>query len=234
MNILLTYICVTHGPITYDYAARFVATYLLYPPGIEHKTVIACNGGMPSNDLACLFAPMDVTFYPRYNDKGWDISAYQDVAAHIPCDMMVCCGESVYFHKSGWMMRLALAWKQYGPGFYGFYSSHLVRAHLNTTAFACDPKEIRNYQRVKDHKDRYNFEHGESALWRKMHQFGKPTKLVTWDGVYDPGSWRKPPNILWRGDQTNTLAFCNHTDRFNDASPEVKQKWSSGADRAFR
>lgn len=234
MKVLLTYICVTHGPKTYEYASRFVGSYLACPPMVEHETVVVCNGGPLETELACLFLPMNVQFYPRANDPGWDISAYQDVAQHFDSDMMVCCGESVYFHKAGWMLRLVQEWMRSGPGFYGMYSSHLVRAHLNTTAFACESAEIAKYPKAKNREERYQFEHGENSLWRRMRNRRKPTKLVTWDGVWEPRQWRVPHNILWRGDQSNCLVFCNHTERFAQSTPEVKQKWAMGADQQFR
>ncbi len=80
-----------------------------------------------------LFDQLGVTYLPRVNDAGWDIAAFQDVAGQTDCEMLVCLGESVYFHRPGWLKRMVEAWKVHGPGMYGFWASYLVRAHLNTT-----------------------------------------------------------------------------------------------------
>jgi hypothetical protein len=63
---------------------------------------------------------------------------------------------------------------------------------------------------------------------------GYPVRLVTWDGDWSPRLWREPPNILWKGDQSNCLVRCNHLDRFDAASPAVKARWSKLADSPFR
>lgn len=144
--------------------------------------------------------------------------------------MGVFLGESVYFWKPNWLVPMVEAWKQFGAGMYGFLSSFLVRPHMNTTAFVTSPRFLNGYQRITTHPVRYQFEHGIDSFWKRMERFGKPTKLVTADGVYDPPQWRYPPNILWRGDQSNCLIRCNHMDRYDAASEETKHRWSSAAD----
>lgn len=237
MKIVVCYIAVTNGPITADYAARFCATYHEFPAGIEHEVLVIANGGPLPQEISLMFEPMKAKMYPRANDPGWDVSAYQD-AARGPCasaDMMFCCGESVYFHREGWLARLVDAWKKHGPGMYGPYASNTIRGHLNTTAFFTAPAIIRSYPlRVSTRSDRYQFEHGENALWRRVAQRGLPVRMVTWDGEWPPQTWRSPRNILWRGDQSNTLCWCNHTQRFAEADAKTKQNWLRTCDQAFR
>ena len=181
---------------------------------------------------------MDVRFYPRPNDPGWDLSGFLDVASGPAkdADALLCLGESVHFNRAGWLNRLVQAWEHHGPGMYGPFASHSVRAHLNSTAFMCSPKDLLSYpQRVwKDRQDRYSFEHGPAALWRRLHQRGLPVFLVTWDGDWPPGHWRRPQNILWRGDQSNTLFACNHTDSFEAADDRTKRSWALKADAPFQ
>lgn len=234
MKILLAYIAVSQGRITVDYAARFVGSYIACPPGIEHETVIVCNGGPLSRDVALLFDLIPCSFLPRVNDPGWDISGYQDVAKQFSCEMLVCFGESVYFHRAGWLKKLADAWTKHGPGMYGLFSSFLVRAHLNTTAFVCFPDHLRRYPRATSHADRYRFEHGEHAFWKFVKSTKSPVKLVTWDGVYDPFQWRLPQNILWRGTQSNCLAYCSHTDHYFGADAQTRLRWEQWINQPFK
>lgn len=237
MKIVVCYIAVANGPITEDYAARFVATYNAYPPGEEHDTLVVCNGGVLKTNIALLFSGMNARMFPRENDGGWDISAYID-SARGPCaqyDMMLCCGESIYFHRPGWLRRFVEAWRAIGPGMYGSLSSNLVRTHLNTTGFCCHPLLLADYKKpVRCRQDRYEFEHGKDAFWRQIEKRGMPVRLVTWDGEYEPRSWRCPPNILWRGDQSNLLMWCQHTDRYVNMDNNTKAKWARGADRPFK
>lgn len=234
MRICLVYVAVSQGVLTADYCARFVGSYLVNPPGIDHQTVIAANGGPLPKETALLFDLLPCSFLPRVNDPSWDIGAFMDVAAKVPCDMLVCLGESLYFHRPGWLAKIAEAWAKHGPGMYGLFSSHLVRAHLNTTGFACAPSDLLEYPRPTDRISRYDFEHGEHSFWRHVHAKGKPAALVTWDGVWFPPHWRVPGNILWRGSQENCLAYCCHNDRYRAADADTKKRWARWADWPFR
>lgn len=228
MKIALCYIAVTAGPITMDYCARFVSTWQAFPPGHDHDTFILCNGGPLSTELALVLSPLKPRLYPRQNDNGWDISAYIDAARNICAgyDAMLCLGESCHFHRAGWLARLVDAWTKHGPGMYGPFSSFAVRPHLNTTAFMCPPDMLASYPvTVNNRATRYQFEHGTLSLWRLLAHKGKPVRLVTWDGDWPPMQWRQPPNILWRGNQTNCLLWCNHSEGYANADPETKVRW---------
>lgn len=233
MRVCIAYVAVTLGPITADYASRFVATFKEYPPGVEADLMVICNGGPLNTEISMILAPLNPLFYPRQNDPGWDVTAYQD-AARGPCadyDAMLCLGESNYFHRSGWLKRLVDAWNKHGPGMYGPYSSHAVRKHMNTTAFFCSPELIKQYPiRPTDWNSRMEFEHGHNALWRRLEKRRMQTRFVTWDGAWEPLMWRSPKNILWRGDQSNLLMWCNHSDGYANADAKTKAQWSRYAD----
>lgn len=230
MSILAVYIAVTKDPLLVHNASRFAATYKEYPPGVPHRLIVACNGGELSPKNKAIFDGLPAEFYPRENDGGWDISAYQEVAREFESDLQVCLGASVYFHQRGWLARLVDCWSKHGPGMYGCFSSFLVRPHLNTTAFAVDTQLLKLSSPVDSKSERYSFEHGVKAFWRRIAFTGNQTRLVTWDGCWEPKDWRKPKAILWRGDQSNCLVYCNHVDKFNGATPQVQQRWARGAD----
>ena len=236
MNVVLAYIAVCGGPITDDYVARFVTTWREYPPGTDHDTLVIGNGGPLSTSVNLMLSQMGARMFIRSNE-GWDIGGYLE-AARGPCahyDAMLCCGESVYFHRAGWLLRLCEAWSRNGAGMYSPFSSNAVRAHLNTTAFFCSPKLLQHYPKhVYDRWTRYEFEHGERALWRRANEQKMPVRLVTWDGEWEPFRWRMPRNILWRGDQTNLLCWCNHTEAYANANRKTQAEWARRADAPFR
>lgn len=237
-NICILYIAVSNHEQTTDHIARFAASYHENPPGEAHDTIICCNGGPLTLCQASLFASFRCPlFWPRANDNGRDISAYTEASKTVAADyeMVLCLGESVHFWKPGWLKRISEVWQRYGKGFYGFFGSHVTRAHLQTTAFATTPEFLREYPLiVKDKESRYEFEHGERALWRRLHKQNKPVKLITWDATYNPGQWRLPKNGLWKGDQSDCLFFCNHTQRFFEADEKRKRSWQISADRPFK
>lgn len=233
MRVCLVYIVVTQGVRSAFFASRFIGTYQTIEPGHPHETIVVCNGGPLSTELGLMFEPLNPVFFPRENDAGWDLSGYI-AAAHGPAvdaDCMVCMGESVYFHRAGWLARIVEEWNRYGPGMYGFYSSFIQRPHMNTTAFATHPRLLREYPfAVKTHGERYNFEHGHNSFWRYVRNRAMPTRLITWDGCWEPFLWRYASNILFRGDQSNCLALCNHTSRYAEADPGTQAAWAQHAD----
>ena len=237
VKICVAYTCVSNGQLTSDYCARFVATFIEYPPGVSTDLLIICNGGPIRAELSLMFAPLKAKMFFRENDAGQDITGYQD-AARGPCseyDAALFCGESVYFHRAGWLGRLVEAYEKHGPGLYGPFSSNSVRAHLNTTAFFCPPLLVRQYPvRPQSRADRMAFEHSENSLWRRVSARGLAVRLVTWDGEYQPRMWRFPKDILWRGDQSNCLMFCNHSDGFANADWARKTSWARATDAPFR
>lgn len=233
-RVIVAYICVTHGNLIDTYAARFAATYRQFQSGYPHDLIVICNGGPLAPHRAAHFTGFPFRFHPRPNDSGWDISAYQDAAGSYKSDFIVCLGESVYFNQPDWLGRMVDARLNYGEGMYGFMATHAVRAHLNTTAFACDTRYLVKYPPVQDHGSRYEFEHGKTALWRRIAAGGGAAIFVTREGCYEPGRWREETNILNSGDQSSLLLRCNHTDRFEAANPESKRLWSLAANIAYR
>lgn len=234
LQVAICYIAVTNGGLIDSYAPRFVQTYLQFLGQLNPKLIVACNGGPLNPKRQAYFDGLDCEFLPRENDGGWDIGAYQQVAETTDAELLICFGESVYFHRTGWLERIIEARMQFGPGMYGFFATHAVRAHLNTSAFACDPQLLKKYPRVLNHGARYEFEHGENAFWRRIAKGGGAAIFVTWDGFWPPGRWREPSNILNKGDNSNLLCLCNHTSRWDAANQNTRASWQAGADVAFK
>jgi hypothetical protein len=233
-KVIVAYICVTNGSLIDTYLPRFCDTYRKFDPGFPSELVLVCNGGRLSEHRRARASGFPHEFYERGNDPGWDISAYQEMARTHSCDFLVCLGESVYFHRDGWLGRLVDSRLKNGPGMYGCFSSHHVRAHLNTTAFACEPYMLTAYPPVTNHRERYEFEHGNGCFWKRAAASGLRTILVAGDGDYGQGDWRNGPNILQRGDQSNCLVWANHTDRWRDANEETRRRHSAMSDAPFR
>jgi hypothetical protein len=214
-----------------------VASYLAFPPGKDCDLLIACNGGPLPTALSLIFSPLNPKFFLRENDPSWDVGAYLD-AARGPCkgyDAMLCLGESIHFVKEGWLTRLVEAWQHCGSGFYGVFSSNAVSPHLQTSAFMCAPSTLLLYPtKPKTRVERYDFEYGRGALWRRVVARGMPVRLVTWDGEWEPFRWRMPRNILWRGTQENLLCINNHAEGYANANRKTQSEWARRCDGPFR
>ena len=233
MKIAVLYTYVSRGPLSDDYAARFVATWEKFPPDYDCDLIVCCNGGPPTIEGSIILNGRDAQFFVT-NNEGYDIGAYTK-AAHGPAngyDAVFCCGESIYFWRRGWLNRLVDAWLDYGEGMYGVISSYLVRPHLGTSAFMTSPGLLHRYPfKVHDRKTRYEYEHGKQSFWLHVNEkWHLPVRLVTWDGSYSWRDWRKPANIMWRGDQSNCLVRCIHLDRYDKVLPATKRAWERGAD----
>lgn len=171
-------------------ARRFVETYMEHPPGVtDHELHVAVNGSTQIGDWCRkLFWPLAPEFL-SHNNYGKDIGAYQTAADVINCDLLVCLGTPVHFHKPGWLDRIVMAYLENGPGVYSPWGFHQPRPHLRTTAFWLPPELLNSYPiRVSD-KDRYQFEHGADsiALWSQKQGF--EPRQVTWRGTYEMPSW---------------------------------------------
>jgi len=237
LKTCLLYIALANHENTTDHIARFAASYHENPPGEAHDTIIVCQGGPLRADQMAILSEIRANFWPRANDEGRDVSAYIHAAKTVAADydMVLCLGESVHFWKPGWLTRLKEAWQRYGKGMYGVFATHVIRAHLQTTAFATAPEFLRDYPLiVNDKQSRYAFEHGERALWRRLRKQNRPVKLVTWSGDWNPGAWRLPKNGIWKGDQSDCLMRCNHLVRYEEADEKRKRSWQISADRAFK
>lgn len=213
-------LCYVHVPGCKNHAVQakqFIESYKAFPPGVEHKTLVICQGREPDSEFReCLSALPNYREY-IHDDSGWDIGGYIAAASVVDTDCMLCCGGSTTVRRAGWMTRMEEAWHNHGPGFYGTLSSFQCRPHFNTNGFFCEPAMLRAYpNKVITTADRYEFEHGKGALWLCINRCGLPTKLVTWDGEYDWKEWRKPANISCRGDQSNCLMFFRINYQFEE------------------
>jgi hypothetical protein len=233
LKVDVFYICAPGGGNTESYARRFVETWRKFPPARECGLVVVINSnGTPLGEaLVGLFSPVAKRFLVRRNDGGKDISGFQEAARQTDADFMVCLGESCYFHRAGWLARWVEARNRFGPGMYGVFASIIKRPHLNTTAFGVEPVILKSYPMVADGRGRYDFEHGKWSFADWVRSKAGAVELVTFDGVWAEPDWRKPDNVLWRGDQSNCLVHCRHTEEWSKADAVTKFRWEENADK---
>ena len=176
---------------------------------------------------------IDCEFFLRDNDGGKDLSAYQEIARETDFGFLVCFGESIHIRMDGWLEAVVNARLKHGPGMYGYFSSHMVRAHLNTTGFGIDANYLREFRIVTNDAERYNAEHGPGCWWQQIYKGGGKAMLVTSQNVYPPGKWRIGDGIMHRGRQENCLVWSHHCENWVNASPATQSLWQSQSDQPF-
>lgn len=176
----------TYAPL----ARRFVNSYMNHPPGqCDHELHVAINGGVSIGEWCRkLFSPLDPHFI-HHNNYGKDIGAYQTAADLIECDLMVCLGAPVHFHKQGWLDRILQAYLENGPAVYSPWGFHQPLPHLRTTAFWLPPELMNSYPRRVGDQERYEFEHGAQSITLWSQKQGFEPLQVTWRGVFPMSAW---------------------------------------------
>lgn len=193
------------------YAERFLASYLSFPPLVDHASTVVCNGGRPDAETEALFSPFPNLRLVEGNNIGYDIGAYITAAKESTADLIAFFGASTYFKREGWLLRMASAFQELGEAQYGAMgnrgdSNMNVKPHLRTTGIWMSPQLLNSYPHsVVCNEDRYSFEHGEKCFTEWVSLRGLKNWVVTWDGAYQWAEWDSFPNGFHRGDQSALL-----------------------------
>lgn len=198
-------------------AVRFLHSYHERPPGIEHDTVIVCNGSPPDDETRFLFGSLPNVEFLYHDNSGWDIGAHQMVAAIMPADMMVFFGANVYIRHSNWLKRSVEVFDKYGDDVYGYAGSGPdaranVWAHVRTECFFCSPSLMNKYPvRVTHNGLRYPFEHGENSFTQWALKDGRRAWIVSTESVYPLHYCDYIPGGYHNGNQETLLVGDRHS-----------------------
>lgn len=193
MNVAIIYVYPQVSlNLYYPLAKRFADTWKSFPPGAEPYALhVIGNGGQVSGLLRQPFDGIPYLQWQAYGNIGWDIGAFQYAAETIPCDLLVCLGAPVHFHRAGWLDRIVGAYLEHGPALYGCWAYLTPNWHVRTTAFWCPPQLMQSYpsQIGSSRRSRYDFEHGPHSFTRHVLSAGLECLMVSWDGVYPFAQW---------------------------------------------
>lgn len=212
MNVAIVYVYPMSKLATYYPAAqRFAETWRRFPPGSEPYSLHVIGNGSPVPDQhRRLFDGIPGCTFLAWNNLGWDIGAFQYAAASIPCDLLICFGSHVHFHRPGWLDRMVQVFLEHGPALYGCWAYLSPNWHVRTTAFWMQPILLNSYpdQVGSSKKSRYTFEHGDKSFTRHILSAGLECLMVTWDGVFPFSQWHAhAPGV------DNSLVLDQHTHR---------------------
>jgi hypothetical protein len=191
MKVCLVYIFPQINLPVYEVAAkRFVDSYFNNPPGAaDHEIHVCLNGGSGHGPYQeKIFNPLPVTWM-EHNNWGKDIGAFQVASHSLNCDLLVCFGSHIYFHRPGWLDRMVRAFEDYGPTIYGAWGQYLPTPHIRTTGFWLPPDLLRLYPYQIGDRDRYSFEHGSESITLWCQKLGFDPMQVTWNGDFNMSQW---------------------------------------------
>ena len=193
MRVAIAYVFPQVKVYTYfPLAKRFAETWQRFPPGAEAHTLHVIGNGSEVQPISrAPFLPIPNCQFHSHNNIGWDIGAFQWAAENIPCDLLVCLGAPVYFHRSAWLDRMVDAFLNNGPALYGCWAYLSPNWHVRTTAFWCPPELLNSYPNIvgSTQKMRYEFEHGRNSFTRHVLSAGLPCFMVTSEGCFDFEQW---------------------------------------------
>jgi len=193
---------------TDDYVGRFLSSYVRNPTKVYHDSIVVLNGGKQSSELLCMFSCLKNCRFFEHDDSGWDIGAFQAVAAaNAQYDVMVFLGTSAWIKGPSWLDRIVETFSHHGDHLYGVMGNqgngNGVHPHIRTTGFWMRPGLLNEYPvRVNTPGQRYPFEHGQQCLTQFVWSRRKKAYVITWNGAYEYPNWDSIPNGFHRGNQS--------------------------------
>lgn len=213
MKIAVTYIYPNAGAGGYfELAMRFMQTYHEHPPGLDHDTVIVCNGKPGTDETRFYFGSLPNLTLLDHDGSGYDIGGFQAAARNYPCDLMLFFGSTAYFRHANWMKRVVESFNTHGDTIYGAMGNQgaqhaHVKPHIRTTGFWLSPSLMNSYPiLVTRPEQRYEYEHGVSGLTSWLISQGKqPWVVSVYSGDYVLQACDSIPEGYHNGNQTNLL-----------------------------
>lgn len=213
MKVAITYIYPNAGAGDYfDLAVRFLDSYGKFPPGMDHDSIIVCNGQPATDETRFYFGSLPNLTCLDHDGSGYDIGGFQMAARTVPCDLMVFFGSTAYLNHPNWLFRMVESFNSHGDTIYGAMGNQgaqhaWVYPHIRTTGFWLSPALFNRYPiQVTRPEQRYEFEHGATGLTTWAIQQGKQPWVIAGDTDWVLGACDNIPNGYHRGDQSNLLA----------------------------
>lgn len=207
---------------------RFCDTWRQHPPGCEVELLAIPNNGDTTNELLEMFDGLPVTWM-RYDGMGADAGSWQFAAKKYPGRFMVGCNTRTYFHRRGWLNHIVHFREEFGPGLYATSASHeggRIHACIRTVGIDTDilnayPVEIVSrdqgcfFEIGRDNPD------GPLSEWASKKGV---VKVVLWSGCFCVQGSIEKQNSYRHGTQLDCLVFDKHTQAFQEASPQEKER----------
>lgn len=231
-RILVVYTWPPLDPRFRYYAAKFAESYAKHPPGVEHDMCIAIK-----DDAVSTFPfPRTAEWLPVGN-YGYDIGPFLRIARERQdqYDGVVLLGVYARILTDGWLKKLTDALDTYAVAsatgsFQQGISSYARNPCLRTTAFAISPKLLTKLwpttvetqkSAMCDKQECYEFEHGNSSIYRRVVAAGYKGAVVGIDRAYSEAEWDQSCTF-WKAEQRNLIVADNHTDNWVNSDAAMR------------
>jgi hypothetical protein len=194
-----------------EQAIRFLQSYADYPAGIDHESVIVCNGSPATDETRFFFGGMPNLTFLDHDGSGYDIGGFQAAARTVPADLMVFFGSSAYLRQKNWLTMMVDAYRRHGDTLYGSMGNQGAMAcgvypHIRTTGFWLSTALMNRYPiRITTPEQRYPFEHGATGLTTWVMQQGLQPWVTSMVGDWVLQACDTIPEGFHHGNQVNLL-----------------------------
>jgi hypothetical protein len=206
-------------------AQRFADKWRSHPPGADCLLAIVCNHSEPSPEVQKLFARTGAAFW-AYPENGCDMGSAQYLAYHVPQDFIVAMTSRSYPWRSGWLVPVLDARRNFGPGLYGLSGASREGSteHLCLRSYAMDARLWNEYPIHLNNRALGPAFEAQMGLANWLLSRNNAVRAVYWRGSYPPDRWFEPENRFRNGDQSDMLIWDRHSDGYRDADPETKAR----------
>ncbi len=243
MNIALLYPTPNESDEAWDtfrpFVKRFTDTLRYIDPEWPYEVYPIFNTKW-SEELVDLFDGIKHTPI-HYPGSGFDIGATQFAAKQLPGNYFTISFSSrCYFHRAGWLKRMALAREGWGRALYCMSATRSPVFHSCSRGYGWDAIDFSNYPHLIETRSLGPFfevgnelarywkwakpVEGGKPFWDWARSAGMPVKVVTFSGIYEPQQTIGMKNCFRNGDQSDILIWDKHTDLYRDGTPHYKRE----------
>ena len=221
---------------------RFLASYRMRPPGVEHSLYVIFKGfvdGVALDQAKNLFSVVRHTSIFLDDDK-LDIGAYIEWANQIDEDLICGLNTSSEILAENWLRKLAVNLALPNVGLVGATGSYeslnelnpsfpvFPNIHIRSTMFMIDRKlfcRITKGLTIVAKIDAYYFESGPQSMTRQVLAMGREVLLVGRNGRGYSPRWWPISDTFRQGTQSNLLVADKQTRNFTALPWSEKRKF---------
>lgn len=227
--VILTCYLVAPGEEYTRKAVAFMESYARHPAGEPHDFLLVAKDGADS----LVPVPLPTFDLNWHSNAGWDIGSLQRVAYDHPnYELVMWFGSHSRILADGWLAKFAAALRTPGVGAAsatGSFEAGVLREapnpHLRTSALAIRPGLLNslNFAPTTNRAECYEFEHGDTSLYRKLKTRSLRGVVVGRDGrAYDEHQWATSRTYR-SGGQVNLLIADRQTDAYLQADAKERR-----------
>lgn len=221
-DIGVVYICRQKDPNWRERSYRFVTSWMINPPGIDHQLYVIFKEFDTGEDLNWamdLFVPLRPIYILNYMDhNSFGGGCFQEACNHVNEPLLCTLVSTSEIMCKDWLWRLKRAYHLLpNPGLVGCTGSRDANMHIRDTAILVDREFYlfvsKQFDFTTSKDDYLEFEHGPNNLTIQALQLGKSIAVVEKDRTLAPHEWGF---TTYRGNLENVLVHDRGARDYSD------------------